>query len=134
MPALSPLVWNLVIIAFMVAGRGWFDGSAELYAYAIGILAGTGVQFVMALPALRTVGFRLEWSFDLRDPAVKRVFALLLPVTLGLGLVNLNLLANSVLGTFVSVEAPRAIDNAFRLYMLPQGSSRWPSPPCCSRA
>jgi putative peptidoglycan lipid II flippase len=45
----------------------------------------------------------------------------MLPVTIGLGLVNFNLLINSTLGTLVSESAPRAIDAAFRLYMLPQG-------------
>jgi putative peptidoglycan lipid II flippase len=42
-------------------------------------------------------------------------------VTIGLGIVNLDQLINSVFGTLVSPEAPRAIDNAFRVYMLPQG-------------
>ena len=45
----------------------------------------------------------------------------MLPVTIGLGIVNLDQLINSVFGTLVSDEAPRAIDNAFRIYMLPQG-------------
>jgi putative peptidoglycan lipid II flippase len=42
-------------------------------------------------------------------------------VTIGLGIVNLDQLLNSVFGALVSPEAPRAIDNAFRIYMLPQG-------------
>jgi putative peptidoglycan lipid II flippase len=42
-------------------------------------------------------------------------------VTIGLGLINFNLLINSVLGSLVSEGAPAAIDRAFRLYMLPQG-------------
>jgi putative peptidoglycan lipid II flippase len=42
-------------------------------------------------------------------------------VTIGLGIVNLDQAINSVFGTLVSKEAPRAIDNAFRIYMLPQG-------------
>jgi len=45
----------------------------------------------------------------------------MLPIMLGLGIVNLDQLINSLFGTLVSKEAPRAIDNAFRLYMLPQG-------------
>jgi putative peptidoglycan lipid II flippase len=92
-----------------------------MYAYAIGILVATGVQFLMALPVLRTVGFRFERSFDWRDPRVKQVFLLMIPVTIGLGLINFNVFANGVLGSYVSVDAPRAIDNAFRIYMLPQG-------------
>jgi putative peptidoglycan lipid II flippase len=118
-PALSPLVWNVVIMAFLVFGRPFF--SDDLYAYAVGILIGTGVQFVMALPTLRKVGFHFEFHFNYRDPRVKHVFALMLPVCIGLGLINFNVFANSILGGYVSAEAPRAIDAAFRIYMLPQG-------------
>ncbi|HEU4976784.1 MAG TPA: murein biosynthesis integral membrane protein MurJ [Baekduia sp.] len=118
-PAISPLVWNLVIMAFLVLGRPLF--AQDMYAYAVGILVATAVQFAMALPVLKTVGFSWDWNIDWRDPRVKRVFALMLPVTLGLGLINFNVLANSILGSYVSGQAPRAIDAAFRIYMLPQG-------------
>jgi putative peptidoglycan lipid II flippase len=120
-PALSPLIWNVVIMVFLVFTRPLFHGANEMYAYAIGILAATGVQFAMALPVLKTVGFHFEWSPDWRDPRVARVFTLMLPVTLGLGLINFNVFANGILASYVSTEAPRAIDNAFRIYMLPQG-------------
>jgi putative peptidoglycan lipid II flippase len=43
------------------------------------------------------------------------------PVTIGLGLINFDLLINSVVGSEISESAPRAIDAAFRIYMLPQG-------------
>lgn len=120
-PALSPVVWNLVIIAFLVFGRSWFEGDDELYAYAVGVVVGTVVQLLMAIPVLRRLGFKLELSFDLKDPRVRQVLILMLPVTIGLGLVNFNLIVNSVLGSLVSEQAPRAIDAAFRIYMLPQG-------------
>jgi putative peptidoglycan lipid II flippase len=45
----------------------------------------------------------------------------MLPVTIGLGVINFDLVINSTLGTLVSESAPRAIDAAFRIYMLPQG-------------
>ncbi|MGH2905592.1 MAG: murein biosynthesis integral membrane protein MurJ [Solirubrobacterales bacterium] len=120
-PALSALVWNLVIMFFLVGTRPWFSGDEALYGYAIGILIGTVVQFAMALPVLRKVGFEFTFAFDWRDPRVAQVFGLMLPVTLGLGLINLNLFANAYIGGLVSEQVPRAIDNAFRIYMLPQG-------------
>ena len=120
-PALSPLIWNVVIMIFLVFSRPLFNGDAQMYAYALGILVATVVQFLMALPVLRTVGFHFEWSLNWRDPRVKQVFLLMIPVTIGLGLINFNVFANGVLGSYVSTEAPRAIDNAFRIYMLPQG-------------
>src|ERR671939_1404041 len=59
-PALSPLVWNAVILFFLVVTKPMFHGDAQLYAYAIGILAGTAVQFGMAVPQLWALGFRLQ--------------------------------------------------------------------------
>jgi putative peptidoglycan lipid II flippase len=120
-PAIAPLVWNVVIVVVLVAIKPLFDGPNELYAYAIGVLAGTTVQLLMSLPMLPRVGFHFEWAFDWRDPHVARVFRLMLPVTIGLGVINFDLVINSSLGTLVSEQAPRAIDAAFRIYMLPQG-------------
>jgi putative peptidoglycan lipid II flippase len=92
-----------------------------VYAYAIAWLAATVVQFLMVASALRRIDFRLQFAMDWRDPRVRQVFTLMLPVTIGLGIVNLDQLLNAVFGTLVSPQAPRAIDNAFRIYMLPQG-------------
>jgi putative peptidoglycan lipid II flippase len=45
----------------------------------------------------------------------------MLPVTLGLGLINFNLSVDSIFATLIDDQAPAAIDKAFRVYMLPQG-------------
>jgi putative peptidoglycan lipid II flippase len=124
-PAISPAVWNLVIIVLLVVLRPHFQGGYkdgdQLYAYAIAILAATFVQMLMVFGALGRIDFRLQFAIDWHDPRIRQVFGLMLPVTIGLGIVNLDQLINSVFGTLVSEEAPRAIDNAFRIYMLPQG-------------
>jgi putative peptidoglycan lipid II flippase len=120
-PAIAPAVWNLVILAVLVALYPQFHGQNRLYAYAIGWLVATVVQMLLVGSALRRIDIRLNFSIDWRDPRVKQVVVLMLPITIGLGIVNLDQLLNSVFGTLVSPEAPRAIDNAFRIYMLPQG-------------
>ena len=121
-PALAPLVWNAVIIAGLVGLTPLFEGDDQLYAYAIGVVAGTVVQLAMCLPQLRRTGYPLRFSFAFRrDPRVRRVLLLMLPVSLGIGLINVSLLINSAIGFLVSEEAPTAIDAAFRIYMLPQG-------------
>jgi putative peptidoglycan lipid II flippase len=120
-PAIAPVVWNLVIIVVLIGLRGRFQGPDQLYAYAIGVLAGTVIQLAMAVAALKRIDFRFELAFDWRDERVRRVLKLMVPVCLGLGIINFDLLINSSLGTLVSQEAPRAIDAAFRIYMLPQG-------------
>jgi putative peptidoglycan lipid II flippase len=119
--ALAPLAWNFVIIGLLVVLRPLFGAGEELYAYAIAVVAGTLVQLAMAVPVLRRLDFRFERRIDIHDPRVRQVLALMLPVTLSLGLINFNMLINSSLGSSVSGGAPRAIDAAFRIYMLPQG-------------
>src|SRR6185503_12059834 len=48
---------------------------------------------------------------------------LMIPVTLGLGLININALIDAVIAAHLIDPqiAPAAINAAFRLYMLPQG-------------
>jgi putative peptidoglycan lipid II flippase len=124
-PAISPAVWNVVIIVLLVVLHPHFHGGPEngeaLYALAIAVLVATFIQLGMAFGALGRIDFRLQFHIDWRDPRIIQVFALMLPVTIGLGIVNLDQLINSAFGTLVNKEAPRAIDNAFRIYMLPQG-------------
>lgn len=120
-PALAPLVWNVVIIAGLVGLRGAFEGDEQIYAYAIGVVVATAVQLALVVPVLKRVGFPLRLSLDWRDPRVRQVLILMLPVSLGLGVINVDLVIKSVIGTLISDGAPRAIDAAFRIYMLPQG-------------
>ena len=119
--AISPLFWNLTIIAVLVGLTPAFPEEDQIYAYAIGVLAGTVVQ--LAIPAwdLRHTPFRFQWVFAWRNHNVRRVLILMLPVTLSLGLINFNLIVNSFFGSLVSVQAPAGIDKAFRVYQLPQG-------------
>jgi putative peptidoglycan lipid II flippase len=123
-PALTPVFWNLAIIAGLVLGVPRAETlDAKLYVYAVSIVIGTVIQVLLPLPWLYGLDGRLRLAFDWRDPAVRRVFVLMLPVTIGLGLINFNLVVNTLFASrFVDPDlAPRAIDAAFRIYMLPQG-------------
>jgi len=119
--AISPLFWNLTIIAVTVFLAPAFHGQNRIYAYAIGILAGTLVQLAIPTFDLRNTPFKFEWSFEWRNRDVRRVLLLMLPVTISLGLINFNMLINSLFGSLVSEQSPAAIDKAFRVYQLPQG-------------
>jgi putative peptidoglycan lipid II flippase len=120
-PALAPLAWNIVVIGCLVALTPVFPEGKRIYAYAIGILGGTIVQFLLPIPWLRGRGGSITLTLDWRNEHVRRVLKLMLPVTIALGIVSLNLLVDSLFATFVSSEAPAAIDRAFRLSQLPQG-------------
>ncbi len=120
-PAIAPAVWNLVILIGLIVLHSHFHGDNKVYAYAIAWLVATVVQFVMVAWALRRIEFRLGFSLDWRDPRVKQVAILFLPVTISIGIVNLDIFINAGFGSLVSSAAPAAINDAFRVYMLPQG-------------
>src|SRR5579862_2770114 len=123
-PALSPVFWNVAIIAGLAIGVPQAHTmNTKLYVYAVSILVATFIQVFLPMPWLRGRDGRLQLVLDWRDPAVKRVFKLMVPVTLGLGLINVN----AVIDTFFASRlidanlAPTAIQKAFLVYMLPQG-------------
>ncbi|MEV4418894.1 murein biosynthesis integral membrane protein MurJ [Patulibacter sp. NPDC049589] len=123
-PALSPLVWNFVIIVVNLALLPAFGGTGSphgIYAQAVGILVGTVAQLLMAVPVLRRYGIRLVPKVDIHDPRLRQVLVLMIPVAISLGLINFSALIDSILASHVSDDGPRAIEAAFRLYMLPQG-------------
>jgi putative peptidoglycan lipid II flippase len=124
LPALAPIAWNLVIILGLVLGVPRIeDENAELYLYAGVVVLGTLVLLLLPIPWLRKLDGRLTVVLDWRDPAVRRVFVLMVPVTLTIGLINVNFVVDTLFASrLLDPElAPTAIDKAFRLYMLPQG-------------
>src|SRR5205085_5021388 len=119
-PALTPVFWNLAIIAGLAIGVPQTDSTdTKLYIYAASILVGTVIQVLLPLPWLRGRDDRLRVVLDWRDPAVRRVFRLMIPVTLSLGLINFNAVVDSAFASrLIDPQlAPTAIDKAFRLYM-----------------
>ena len=120
-PAFAPVAWNLVIIVvLLVWGR---HGSLEYRAhvYAIGILVATVVQLAIPLPLLFGTAHSLAFRVGFGNPHVRRVLKLMVPVSLGLGLINVNLTLDTVIATHHSGSAAGDLGFAFRLFMLPQG-------------
>jgi putative peptidoglycan lipid II flippase len=123
-PALSPVLWNVAIIVGLVIGVPQADTiDAQLYVYAFSILIATILQFLLPLPWLRGRDDRLHVVIDWRDPAVARTFKLMLPITLGLGLINFNAFVDTIFAARLldKYQAPSSINAAFRLYIFPQG-------------
>jgi putative peptidoglycan lipid II flippase len=123
-PALAPVAWNLAIILGLVLGVPRADTTdGKLYVYAGSILVGTVIQVLLPVPWLRGRDGHLQLVIDWRDPAVAQVLKLMLPVALGLGLINFNALVDGVVAAHrIDPDlGPSAIDAAFRIYMLPQG-------------
>jgi putative peptidoglycan lipid II flippase len=118
--AFAPVLWNALIIGALIAAAFLESDTARIAAYAIGIVVGTAGQLAFLVPFLGEGGW-IAFPRRLWTEHVKHVLVLMLPVTLGLGLINVNLAVDAFVAPLADAEAPRAIDAAFRLYLLPQG-------------
>ena len=122
-PALSPVLLNLIFIlalVFLVPLFGGADGEG-IYAVAIAAVIGGVAQLGIQVPVLRRFGFRHKPLLDLRDPAFRRVLALFLPRLLGLAVVQVNVVVDYLLGYIISDAASAQLSFANRLVQLPLG-------------
>ena len=116
-PALAPVLWNIVIIAVLIIYRQRLG----IYSAAWGILIATVVQLLVQIFPLRGRGGRFSLSISLRNPYVKGILKLLIPVSLSLGIINFNVFVDTIFASYLGPGRLAAIDSAFRIFHLPMG-------------
>jgi putative peptidoglycan lipid II flippase len=122
-PSVSPAMFNVATILCAVALVPVMPslGLPPITAIAIGTLLGGIGQIAVQWPSLRREGFRYQPVFDFRDPELRQVLRLMVPGTLGVAAVNINVLVNTYLATGEEQGAVSWLGYAFRLMYLPIG-------------
>lgn len=128
-PAAAPTILNIAMIVALLGGA-WFGGlspSALMYLTCAAVLLAGVLQVFIAGAALHRVSFFPTFGGTWRDPQVRRVFALMAPMALGLSAVQINTLMDVVIAyLFVLDEkgervGPAVLGYAQFLYQLPLG-------------
>jgi len=122
-PSLSPAMFNvatiLCVVALVPAMVMW--GLPPIMAVAAGTLLGGLGQMAIQWPSLRREGFRYRPVLDFRDPDLRQVLTMMVPGTIGVAAVNINVLVNTFLATSQGQGAVSWLGYAFRLMYLPIG-------------
>ena len=123
LPALSPAMFNVATIFCAVAVVPLMPlvGLPPIAGIAIGTLIGGLGQIALQWPALHREGFRYSPVLDFRDPELKEVLRLMIPGTLGLAAVQINVFVNTYLATTQPQGSVSWLGYAFRLMYLPIG-------------
>jgi putative peptidoglycan lipid II flippase len=115
----APVVWNLAMIATLVA----FGGRADLPRLAVilawGSVAGSALQFAVQLPAVRRVAPELRLALDVASVHVREVAANFVPVFISRGVVQVSAYVDAVLASLLPTGAVTGLLNAQLLYTLP---------------
>jgi putative peptidoglycan lipid II flippase len=120
-PALASASFNLVaILAGVALHIAKLDPRAAVVGWSLATVVGGLVQVLVQVPSLVSTGFRSRPSIDFKDAGLRRIGALMLPATIGLAAVQINVTVN----TRFAATVPGAVtwlDVGFRLMQLPIG-------------
>ncbi|MEZ5988628.1 MAG: murein biosynthesis integral membrane protein MurJ [Planctomycetota bacterium] len=105
LPALAPFVLNLFwIAALLVAGGGERSLADQAVLVGVALVVGGLFQVLLQLPGLRRSELLVAPRLDLGDPDLRDTAKGMLPMLLGLSVVQLNVLANQVLAVYLVPE------------------------------
>lgn len=120
--AAAPALLNVAFVVApfavpVVIGLGW----PPVYALGAAVLLGGALQMIAQWPSLAQIGAPTWPRFDLGDPRVRRALALLLPLTLGLGIYQLNVMLSRQFASYLPEGALSYLYYAQRFVEIPQG-------------
>lgn len=116
LPALAPSMLWLGIIVGVFA----FVPSLGIYGLAWGAVLGACMHLGVQLPALARVGPRYQPMLGLHLASVRQVGRLMAPRLLGVAVVQLNFLVNTIVASGMAAGSLAAITVAFSVMLMPQ--------------
>lgn len=115
--SLAPVMYNLSIIA----GALLLGERLGIYGLAVGAAVGALLHLLVQLPGLVQERMEFRPALDLAHEGVREVGRLMVPRTLGLGVVQASYLVNVVLASQLEEGSLAYLDYAWLLTMLPLG-------------
>lgn len=120
-PAFAPVAFNIGIILVGVIVVPRLNPHLQIYGWAAGSLFGAFLQILIQAIAIRRLGFRIRPIVDLKEKGLRRVGKLMIPATIGQSITQLNILINSVIGSFLTAGSITYLYCGNRLMQFPLG-------------
>lgn len=123
-PSLAPAIFNVMVIlsGFFLVPQFEEWGLVPIYAMAVGAVAGGFLQCCMQVPFLWKLGYRFQFKVRLNHEGIRKIISLLAPAVVGVGAVQLNILVNTQIASFLQENGPVSwLSYAFRILYLPIG-------------
>ncbi|HQO33550.1 MAG TPA: murein biosynthesis integral membrane protein MurJ, partial [bacterium] len=122
LPAVSPAIYNVVVICGAIWAGLWMSGVDAARAMAAAVVIGGLFQFCIQVPALCRLGYFPWFSRDSLHPQVRNFLVALTPTLFGLAVYQINIIINRIyFASYLEVGSIATLTYAFRLLQFPQG-------------
>ncbi|MCW8127487.1 murein biosynthesis integral membrane protein MurJ [Microbulbifer halophilus] len=118
-PALTPVLLNLMLIAAATTATGWFE--PPIMGLAWGVLAAGVVQLLFQIPFLMRRGLLPRPRWDWNYPGVRKILRLMAPAIFGVSVTQISLVLDTVLASFLPSGSVSWLYFSDRLTELPLG-------------
>lgn len=127
-PAATPVLLNLSVIACAWWGAPWLQAQGHLGIYALpaGVMVGGVLQLLWQVPALSRLGLlpRIRWTPGAlraawQDEVTRRILTLMGPALLGVGVAQISLLINTQIASHMAAGSVSWLSYADRLMEFP---------------
>lgn len=116
-PAAVGIPYNIILITgIFLSGFFWGIGGVA-WATVLAIAS----QFFIQVPVLRGLGIRYRPVLNLRHPGLTKMAALVLPVLVGVGAGQLNVMVDRILASSLAEGSISALNYAQKVLQIPQG-------------
>lgn len=119
LPALSPVMYNLVTIGAVVASVLFLR--EPILGVGVGVVLGGLSQFAMQLPGLARQDMMVAPRFRPGHPGVRRVGTLALPILLSSSITQLNIFISTILASFLATGSISYLFYGMRFIHFPLG-------------
>ena len=108
--ALTGFVVSIPIIIYILLGKQY-----GIYGLTIVSVLGFGLQVLIQVPWLRKNKYKYSFKIDLHDKRIKTMFQLILPVLIGTGVSQLNILVDRMVASGLPEGSIASFDYAYKL-------------------
>ena len=119
LPYAAPVLWNAAIIVALAWQGSRLEPGPLAIAAAWGAVVGSGLQFVIQLPAIWHLAGRPRPVLATDLPGVRTVVTNFIPAFVGRGVVQISAYVDSIIATLLPSGAAAALGSAQMLYTLP---------------
>lgn len=111
----APIMYNIGIIM----GALFLAPTYGIYGLAWGVVAGAALHMLVQFPSVIYLGFRPKLVFNFGHMGVRKIFAMMVPRTLSLGVAQINLLIVTVIGSTLEPGSITIFNLASNLQSVP---------------